>query len=231
MFSQLLPIISLCILLMACQSQVEKTVNNKVSLQLNDTYKPQTFVYQCEHDFSFVAHTSESEKMWLFLPKKTIELKQVMAASGVKFMKEEQGESSITLWQKGQEAMFYIGDEKYTSCKNNRGAAIWEHAKLMGFDFRAIGQEPGWTLTISREFGIDYNGDYGQSFIQFSYVEPVQNDQEKMTVYQLITDGYQLDVTLKSGPCFDSMSGVEFETHVELKLNGKYLKGCGKSLH
>ncbi len=38
--------------------------------------------------------------------------------------------------------------EPYLDCTYDRRASIWEHAKLSGVDFRAVGNEPGWVLEV-----------------------------------------------------------------------------------
>ena len=52
-----------------------------------------------------------------------------------------------------------------------------------------------------------------------------------MTVLQGSTADHELFVTLRGGGCVDSMSGEEFETRVEVRLDGRSFPGCGQALH
>ena len=94
-----------------------------------------TFVYECPDDFSFVART-EAGKAWLFLPGNTIDLPLVPSASGKKY-----SNGNDTFWSKGEEALIETGNNKHAGCRNNRAKAIWEHARLNGVDFRALGKQ------------------------------------------------------------------------------------------
>ena len=49
---------------------------------------------------------------------------------------------------------------------------VWHAAKLRGVAFRAIGQEPGWLLEMSTGDKILLVTDYGQTRIEYAYVEP-----------------------------------------------------------
>ena len=130
-----------------------------------------------------------------------------------------------------KEQMAYLKlDEKTYHCKNIVKKAIWEKAKLQGYDFRAVGNEPGWTLLIAGD-NLSYNGDYGQIKYRFKKASIDTNPQEKYTIYTADENNHKIVVKLEAKKCSDTMSGDKFETTVTLDIDGKKLRGCGKSLH
>ncbi|MCK4988205.1 MAG: MliC family protein [Desulfobacterales bacterium] len=194
-------------------------------MKQQDQGDAKTYVYECRDGYGFVARV-QREKIWLFLPEKTISLTHVQSGSGAKY-----SEDQITYWSKGDEALLQIGDEKHTNCKNNRAIAIWEDAKLRGVDFRAIGNEPGWNLEIIKSEKIVFVGNYGQSRYEFITTEPSIDQQARTTVYKFQNDKHVMSVIIVGRHCRDTMSGEAFETTVTVILDGKQYRGCGKTLH
>ena len=185
----------------------------------------QTFVYECQDGTQFTARV-EGEKVWLFLPSGTVSLPHVEAASGAKY-----GDGKTLFWNKGEVAMLERDGHKRTECKNNRSKAIWEDAKLRGADFRAVGNEPGWNLELSRDYGIVFVTNYGTDKYNFPLPEPVSDKEAGTTLYSVSADGHELSILLELGPCIDSMSGEQFETKVIITFDGTELNGCGRPLH
>lgn len=126
----------------------------------------QTYVYECPDGFGFVVRI-EGETAWLFLPRKTLSLPHVASGSGARY-----SDGTVSYWGKGEEALLEAGDEVHRGCRNDRAKAIWEQAKLDGVDFRAVGNEPGWTLEIRWRERIVFVGDYGRSRYEFPAPEP-----------------------------------------------------------
>ena len=186
----------------------------------------QTFVFECTRDFSFVART-ETNRVWLFLPGNTIELPRVRSASGEKFSAD-----GDTFWNKGDEAMIEAGTLEYAGCKNNRARAIWEHAKLNGVDFRAVGNEPGWYMEISNRKEILLVTDYGQQTRRLTAKSIQSSPETRTTVYHAANDETVVEVVLEGKPCSDTMSGEAFPTTVSVNVEGdRFYSGCGKPLH
>jgi len=184
-----------------------------------------TYVYHCDNDYKFVARI-EGEKVWLFLPEQTIRLPHTPSASGAKFH-----DKSSTFWSKGQEAYLKVNNKIYQGCKNNRSKAIWEHAKLNGVDFRAVGNEPGWHLEIMNQNRIVLTTDYGQSHYIFKAPDPVINKPASSARYTMQNELHKLTVIIKLEQCHDTMSGQSFDSAVKVILDGVQFNGCGKSLH
>lgn len=187
--------------------------------------KAQTFVYECPDDFDFVART-ETGKVWLFLPGKTIDLPHVPSASGTRY-----SNGSDTFWSKADEALIETSDGKHAGCRNNRARAIWEHAKLNGVDFRALGNEPGWYMEISNKQDILLVTDYGQRTYRFlsSIIKSEPNN--RTTIYSASINDSTIEVVIKGDACRDSMSGEAFSATVSVRIDNKKYHGCGKALH
>jgi len=187
--------------------------------------KTRTFVYECPDDFSFIART-ETGKVWLFLPGKTIDLPHVPSASGTKY-----SNGSDTFWSKADEALIETGDGKHAGCRNNRARAIWEHAKLNGVDFRALGNEPGWYMEISNKQDILLVTDYGQRTYRFPSSIIKSEPNNRTTIYSASNNDSTIELVIKGDPCRDSMSGEAFPTTVSVLINNKKYRGCGRALH
>ncbi|KPK31471.1 MAG: hypothetical protein AMJ66_08690 [Betaproteobacteria bacterium SG8_40] len=212
----------------ACTDRGEPARNNegeRASMAPAPGRAGSTFVYECGDGLRFTARI-EGETAWLFLPSGTISLPHVEAASGAKY-----SDGSVTFWSKGESAMLEGGNQPRTECSNNRAEAIWEDAKLRGADFRATGNEPGWYLEISREYGILLVTAYGTERYEFAPTEPSSDSALRKTTYKAAQAGHELTVTLEGRDCADSMSGAKFETTVTVMIDGNKLTGCGRPLH
>jgi uncharacterized membrane protein len=184
-----------------------------------------TYVYECPDDFSFVART-ETDRAWLFLPGTTLELALAQSASGTKYTN-----GSVSFWRNNNEAGLESEEIKHTGCKNNRARAIWEHAKLNGVDFRALGNEPGWYMEISNKQDILLVTDYGQQTYRFTFAIINSKPSDRTTSYHAQSKGNSVEVVIKGMPCQDSMSGEAFSAVVTVLINNKRYRGCGKALH
>ena len=86
--------------------------------------------------------------------------------------------------------------------------------------YRALGQEPGWTLTIA-DGRIDYAGDYGETRI--SVPAPVARPTFNGLRYE--TERLTVDVTYAR--CNDTMSRDGYEHQVMVIADGTTVRGCG----
>jgi putative lipoprotein len=184
-----------------------------------------TFVYHCEPALRFVARL-EGQRVWLFLPNQTIDLPHVPAASGARY-----ADADTVFWEKGGEAMLDLGDRHYRDCRNDRRAAIWEHAKLNGVSFRAIGNEPPWVLEIYDGNRIDLRTGYEGRLHRFTDARIDADPAARATRYTARQDDKDITVRLSAGGCQDTMSGESFETRVTVRFNDRELRGCGRALH
>lgn len=183
-----------------------------------------TFVYQCDENFEFVAHLS-GDTAWLFLPKRTVALGQMQTPTGAQY---GDGESSFLI--DGEYGWFKGAEGEYDRCVNSRRKAVWEHAKLRGADYRAVGNEPGWSVEIWPEH-IRYVGDYGSVSYTFERPEPRIDQQARTTVYETADANVSFTMQIRGERCLDTMSDDEYSTAVTIWVDGRELSGCGKALH
>ena len=181
-------------------------------------------VYECGDEYTFVARI-QNDTAWVFLPGRTIALLQVTTESDAKYELDD-----IVLTIEGEEAQLRQVDVPEMACVNNRRSAIWEHAKLNGADFRAIGNEPGWHLEIHHD-KIILVADYGAAIYEFDTPEPTTDPTAAQTTYRTTNDSHGLTVLIRGRRCMDTMSDEEFEVTVTVTLDDKTYRGCGRPLH
>jgi uncharacterized membrane protein len=212
-------ILSLLLLLNACTGVDSKGTISSLPTESSSTH---TFVFTCSDTLEFVARTDNKEA-WLFLPSGTIQLPHTSAGS----YRDDQTHLQIN----GQEASLEAAGVKHLLCKNDRRQAIWEHAKLNGSDYRAIGNEPGWTLEIRNKGSIILITDYGSTRHEFTLPKPEIDETNRITSYQSKDSDHELILIISGEACLDTMSGEEFSSKATVTLDGKILQGCGRALH
>ena len=180
-----------------------------------------TYVFSCDDKFQFVAQT-KNKAAWLFLPSKTVKLQKET---------DKYRNKDVTFRIKGQNSVLEEAGEQPLNCRNNRSLAIWEHAKLNGADFRAVGNEPGWNLEIRNQEKIVMVTSYGSKKYEFDLPEAETDTVSGTTRYQVRQAGQETTLTISAETCKDSMSGEEFSSKVEVVFKGKTLQGCGRALH
>lgn len=185
----------------------------------------QTYVYECGEGYDFPV-SIEGEKAWLFLPDQTVCLLRVSSDTGAKF-----SNGTISYWIKGNEAFFELENETYRGCKSNRAKALWEDAKLRGVDFRAVGNEPGWHIEITKDDKVLFVNNYGENRYEFATPPPLADQPSRVTRYEIKEDGHEMIIVLKGEPCLDTMSGESFDVTVTVTFDGRVFSGCGRVLH
>lgn len=201
----------------ACAPEAEQEASERVVAAT-------TMVYECEDGYGFVARL-QGEAAWVFLPETTAALPHVPAASGARY-----SEGGITYWLQGEGALLEVAGTEHLRCANDPRRAVWEHAKLNGADFRAVGNEPGWVLEIYPHRMVLVT-DYGENRYEFETPEPVENRAEARTTFEAADRGMRVIVVLALGECHDTMSGEAFETTVTVRLDDTTYRGCGRALH
>lgn len=104
----------------------------------------------------------------------------------------------------------------------------WQAALARGVDFRALGQEPGWSLDVDREGLVVYAGDYGTDTLRAPVPSSVRaGDADAWSVRG---HGRELHVRVVERDCRDAMSGERFTHTVTILIEGRELQGCGRWL-
>ncbi len=185
----------------------------------------QTFAYDCVINGYVVADFRQSsDSMWLFLKNNTVLLPQEQSASGGKY-----SNGDVTFWSKGSEAMLTVAGEQ-DHCLENRPASVVEDAKLRGVDFRATGNEPGWTLEITGT-DIVLVTNYGQDRFEYQAANHATGEDGRTVTYASSDPAVPVTTTITGETCADDMSGQRYETRVEITVGEKAYRGCGQGLH
>lgn len=212
----------LCLLLGACGGATGyNPARDVLGFERDDRPLATTFVYDC-NGYEFVARLGPGE-MALWLEDRYVVLSQVRSASGALY---EEGDTSF--WIKGEEAMLTIGQQSYLNCQLMPARVPWEDARRRGVDFRAQGNEPGWSLEIKRGRQLLFVADYGA--LRVLVPDPGEVLSGDMRVYAGGTAASALRVEIEEVPCADTMSGDTFPASVVVTLDNTAYSGCGESL-
>ncbi len=182
------------------------------------------FVYNCADTLQFTAHIAR-DSTWVFLPDTAAKLRHVRAASGAKYQSPD-----YLYWSKGKQALFQGPRGSLMNCTAIPKEKSWQAAKLRGVDFRALGQEPGWMLEITKGKQMQYIGRYGQDTVTTPVPNPKKESSGSRTIYETRTNSHLLKVTITDEPCTDSMSGFRFPSTVTVTVDGETYRGCGRKL-
>ena len=189
--------------------------------------RPRTSVYVCG-DLEFVIQDArEGSHLWLPLRfgRPYLFLPRVSSDSGL-----ERAGDGVVVWTRGEQAGLEVDGEVHADCVRDARRSIWEDAKLRGVDFRAVGNEPGWSLEIDPE-RIRLVADYGARELSLPRPEPEVDAEGRRTTYRAQSRSTSLVVVLEGSGCTDTMSGERFETRVRVVLDGQTYQGCGRPLH
>lgn len=94
------------------------------------------------------------------------------------------------------------------------------HAQRPAAPYRALGTEPGWTLTIDAR-QMRYNGDYGETKVAVPTprVRTIRNGRRYVT--------RQMTVEIVNRECSDGMSDRRYADTVRVTVRGRTHQGCG----
>ena len=189
---RLLTVLTSILTLVACANLQTNQAKDPARLSSSQA---QTFVFECDDGFGFVARI-EGDNAWVFLPGETLALPHVDTVSGSAYAAD-----NTSLMLRGDQASLISDHAEHTGYSNNHARAIWEHAKLEGVDFRALGNEPGWILEISNNTELKLVTDYGQRSYRFkaAWIEPDQRG--RTTTYTASTAEHNITVTITGNAC------------------------------
>jgi uncharacterized membrane protein len=186
---------------------------------------PQTYVYDCESGFRFAAR-SDGDTIWLFLPTEAVQLPRSRSGPGEKYSGR-----NASFSRAGTTAVLQHGQQTHRNCQNNEAAAVWEQARLNGVDFRATGQQPGWSLELTLDDEIVFVEDQSETVYRFTTPTPEVDATVRKTTYLAKSSEHELVLTLKARPCMGSASAEPLEVTVQVELNDSTYQGCGRALH
>lgn len=178
-------------------------------------------VYTCPGDFRFTVRAA-GDGVLLSLYTRTIELSRMVSASGERYA----GEGHV-FWTKGESASLETPGGAHLDCPGRLAETPWDEARLMGSDFRAIGQEPGWTLDLAESRGIRFVTADGTIRTFTPMPTPVGDTAGGGLTYTAKSEAHAFTVTIRETPCRDTMSGEAMSHAVTVRLSGREFRGCG----
>lgn len=181
------------------------------------------YVYECEQEVRFSAYVT-SDSVRLFLPDTTALLHPARSASGARYTNQD-----LVYWSTGSKAMLETSSRSFKECSSLPQEKAWEAARLRGVYFRALGQEPGWTLEIKKKGELTYLGRYGQDTLSIPAPEPQK--QNGKTLYEVTSDTTPtLKVEITEERCTGAMSGFQHPYEVAITVGEESYQGCGRYL-
>ncbi|MFN7180299.1 META domain-containing protein [Hyphomonas sp.] len=145
-------------------------------------------------------------------------LAPVVTGSGAKYAAAGDGPET-SFWSKGENGLLVIDGEEYPECGPVGAAPASAPAEGR---WSAVGQEPGWMLTIEAGeaiFGYDYN--QAQHTAAVTGPTPIEGGVE------YIEGPGGLAVTRLYKVCQDVMSGIPYPDTVTVTLGDNVYRGCG----
>ena len=146
-----------------------------------------------------------------------------MAASGARY-----SDGTREFWSRGAEARLEAPGYSLQGCVAAPADDPWQVSRLLGYDFRAIGQEPGWMVEVESGRRMHVLADYGD--IEFITGPPLEEEVGGATVYRAEQENQEVVLRVTPGDCQDVMSGEAFPARATLELDGRLLEGCGQAL-
>lgn len=184
---------------------------------------PSTWAYTCPDGPRLTVHYREGEAR-VELPTAELVLPPVPSASGARY-----ASGDTIFWDRAGEALVEVGSERYTGCRGRRAETPEDAARLLGFDFRGIGQEPGWIVDVDADRQVRWIGDYGT--VRFATAAPTASESPDGGVtWTARSDGHEITVEARPEACRDAMSGRPFSHTVQVTADGRDYSGCGRWL-
>ncbi|SDG33880.1 putative lipoprotein [Limimonas halophila] len=180
--------------------------------------------YRCDGGGRVEALFRGGDTLRLFPPGgHATRLTRARSASGARYTG-----GGLTFWDKGDTALLSRGGAAPLECERTGKRAAWADAAVQGGRFRALGQEPGWLVTVGAD-RITAKLDYGRTVVRAPSPEPTKRADTTTWTTQT-GDGRQLGIIARDEACRDAMSGHRFPMTVTLRLGDRRYRGCGRWL-
>jgi putative lipoprotein len=183
------------------------------------------YAFECDDEQKFVLFrvAGQPNALDLVLGDRRQRLAPVRTGSGAQYAAD-----GISVWTEGREAMLEV-QGRVTTCRENRRRSILEDARARGVEFRASGNEPGWVWELLADRMV-FIGAYGAERVTTPRSKAPSETPPEGVVYAGVAQAHRLTARVLSGPCFDTMSGDQSGSNVEVELDGKTYRGCGEAL-
>lgn len=155
-----------------------------------------------------------------------LNLRGVEAASGARYADSLGNE----FWSKGAEAMLTLAGAAPQQCARTEHASPWTEARARGATFRAIGNEPGWSVEVGGGEAPRLSAvlDYGERKLDVAAARPLAGGEGFVGG---ATDGTPVALRIARGSCSDGMSDAIYPVRAELEVGDARYTGCGRFLN
>jgi len=154
----------------------------------------------------------------------TRRLEQTVSASGARY-----ADSVVVFWTKGGTATLERQGAAAVACEERRAESLREDARLRGVVFRALGNEPGWTLEAGPGDTLSWTTNWGEDRHDFDQAQQAVLA-DGTVVYTAQNAAGSIKATLKPERCVDD-GEVEFDHVATVEFAGQTLRGCGSRLN
>jgi len=151
-------------------------------------------------------------------------LEQTISASGVRYA--DAGEN-IVFWTKGDTATLERPGSAAVRCEELRAESLREDARLRGVTFRALGNEPGWTLEIGPQTRLDWVTQFGAE--RHTFAASTATVTPHGISYTATEDSKSIKVTIRAERCVDD-GDVAYDYTALVEFRGTTLRGCASKL-
>lgn len=179
-------------------------------------------VFRCPDGTAFVGR-ARGDSVEVTYGTESFTLAPAMSASGARY-----SDGTRVFWSRGAEARLEAPGYLLEGCNGEAADDPWEVSRLLGYDVRAIGQEPGWMVEVASGRRMHVLADYGE--IEFITGPPLEEEANGGTIYRAERDGGEVVLHITPGDCQDVMSGEAFPARATLELDDRSLEGCGRPL-
>ncbi len=184
---------------------------------------PSTWAYICPDGLRFPVHY-RADAVTITLPDRELTLSRSSGEPPATYQSDE----ALFRHRAGRATLEAAG-EVHEACEGAEASSPEEAARLLGFDFRGVGQEPGWLVDVDLDRQVRWIGSYGE--VRFATPPPDTVEvSEDSVIWRVVTDEHELTVEVRSRPCRDAMSGRPFSHSVRVRVDGEELTGCGRWL-
>jgi uncharacterized membrane protein len=111
--------------------------------------------------------------------------------------------------------------QKMKSAWNNK---VWRDKSKKGIAFLGIGNEPFWSVEISKQDSIRFHLAEWSQPISFASVAVINMDS---ITYKASTDSLNINISIYPRFCNDGMSDYVYDHEIKLKYNDHLYQGCG----
>ena len=186
------------------------------------------YVWACDDGRSlYMRNLYREHAIALDFHEGTKRLDLTVSASGARYATADE---SVVFWIKGSSATLEQRGSPPVTCSERRAESLREDARARGVVYRALGNEPGWTLEIGPGTRLEWITNYGAERHSFDgAAESTAPGEGGSRKFVASNGGESIEATLAREPCVDAGEVTHDHTAVVV-FSGTTHRGCGSRL-